>query len=61
MLSKHDSIQRDQLEMITLDRLVPSNHLLRKIEASVDFNFFYDLVKDRYLEVGHPSNRSLIF
>ena len=27
MLSKHDSIQRDQLEMITLDQLVPPNHL----------------------------------
>jgi hypothetical protein len=25
MLSKHDSIQRDQLEMITLDHLVPAN------------------------------------
>ncbi|MDF9758837.1 hypothetical protein OKW24_000610 [Peribacillus simplex] len=24
MLSKHDSIQRDQLEMITLDQLVPA-------------------------------------
>ncbi|MGE7766379.1 hypothetical protein, partial [Peribacillus sp. NPDC096540] len=29
MLSKHDSIQRDQLEMITLDQLVPANHLVR--------------------------------
>jgi hypothetical protein len=27
MLSKHDSIQRDQLEMITLDQLVPPNHI----------------------------------
>ncbi len=27
MLSKHDSIQRDQLEMITLDQLVPPNHV----------------------------------
>ncbi len=30
MLSKHDSIQRDQLEMITLDQLVPPNHLVGK-------------------------------
>ena len=33
MLSKHNSIQRDQLEMITLDQLVPANHLVRKIEG----------------------------
>jgi hypothetical protein len=30
MLSKHDPIQRDQLEMITLYQLVPPNHLVRK-------------------------------
>lgn len=55
MLSKHDPIQRDQLEMITLDQLVPANHLVRKIEAALDFSFIYDLVKDMYSEVGRPS------
>ncbi|CAH0191621.1 hypothetical protein SRABI133_01676 [Peribacillus simplex] len=55
MLSKHDSIQRDQLEMITLDQLVPSNHLVRKMEAAIDFSFIYDLVKDMYSEIGRPS------
>ncbi|MGG0251082.1 hypothetical protein ABEY24_22555 [Peribacillus frigoritolerans] len=37
MPSKHDSIQRDQLEMITLDQLVPSNYLVRKMEAAIKF------------------------
>jgi transposase len=55
MLSKYNSIQRDQLEMITLDQLVPANHLVRKIEASIDFTFIYDLVIDMYSEVGRPS------
>ncbi|MDP1422217.1 IS5/IS1182 family transposase, partial [Peribacillus simplex] len=55
MLSKHNSIQRDQLEMITLDQLVPANHLVRKMEAAIDFTFIYDLVKDMYSEVGRPS------
>ncbi|MGG0251150.1 hypothetical protein ABEY24_22905 [Peribacillus frigoritolerans] len=36
MLSKRDSIQRDQLEMITLDQLVPPNHLFRKMEAAIN-------------------------
>ncbi len=44
MLSKHHSIQRDQLEMITIDQLVPANHLVRKMEVSIDFTFIYDLV-----------------
>ena len=55
MLSKHTSIQRDQLEMITLDQLVPANHLVRKIEGAIDFTFIYDLVKDMYSEIGRPS------
>ncbi|MGE6721418.1 hypothetical protein ACQKGD_29510 [Peribacillus frigoritolerans] len=36
MLSKHDSIQRDQHEVITLDQLVPPNHLVRKMKASIN-------------------------
>lgn len=55
MLSKHNSTQRDQIEMIALDELVPDNHLVRKIEAAIDFSFIYDLVEDMYSEVGRPS------
>ncbi|MET3322744.1 UNVERIFIED_ORG: transposase [Peribacillus simplex] len=55
MLSKHNSIQRDQLEMITLDQLVPANHLVRKIEGDIDFTFIYDLVKEMYSEIGRLS------
>jgi len=51
MVTKHHSIQREQLEMITLDQLVPANHLVRKNEDSIDFTFIYDLVKDMYSEV----------
>uniref|UniRef100_UPI001CF94336 IS1182 family transposase n=1 Tax=Metabacillus niabensis TaxID=324854 RepID=UPI001CF94336 len=55
MLSKHNSIQRDQIEMIALDQLVPADHLVRKIEAAIDFSFIYDLVEDMYSPVGRPS------
>jgi transposase len=55
MLSKHDPIQRSQIELIALDQLVPPNHLVRKIDAAIDFSFIYDLVEDMYSEVGRPS------
>ena len=42
MLSKYNSIQRDQIEMIALDQLVPENRLVRKFEAAIDFSFIYD-------------------
>ncbi|WP_041095558.1 hypothetical protein [Bacillus badius] len=51
-LSKHHSIQRDQLEMIALDPLVPQNHLVRKRETIIDFSFIYDLVEKLYSEVA---------
>ncbi|NRD80993.1 IS1182 family transposase [Bacillus sp. BRMEA1] len=56
MLTKNTQINRDQLEMITLDQLVPANHLVRKIEAAIDFSFIYKLVQDMYSsERGRPS------
>ncbi|MFL0366251.1 transposase, partial [Pseudobacillus sp. 179-B 2D1 NHS] len=55
MLSKNNPIQRNQIEMIALDQLVPENHLVRKMEAAMDFSFIYDLVEGLYAEVGRPS------
>lgn len=55
MLSKHNPIQRDQIEMVALDELVPADHLVRKIEAAINFSFIYDQVKDKYSEKGRPS------
>ncbi|WP_418909835.1 IS1182 family transposase [Bacillus pinisoli] len=48
-------ITLDQLEMITLDQLVPEDHLVRKIERAIDFSFIYPLVEDLYSTLGRPS------
>jgi hypothetical protein len=54
MLTKNTQMNRDQIEMIAL--LVPANHLVRKIEAAIDFSFIYSLVQDMYSsEWGRPS------
>ncbi len=38
------------------DRIVPQDHLLRKINQVVDFSFVHDLVKDRYTpDFGRPA------
>jgi transposase len=38
------------------DRIVPGDHLLRKINAVVDLSFVNDLVKDRYNpDFGRPA------
>ncbi|MFZ7946100.1 MULTISPECIES: IS1182 family transposase [Bacillaceae] len=56
MLTKNTQMNRDQLEMITLEQLVPENHLVRKVEAAIDFSFIYPLVQEMYsAERGRPS------
>jgi len=35
-------------QIVQLDRLVPENHILRRIEAAVDFEFIRELVEDTY-------------
>ena len=38
------------------DKIVPQDHLLRKINAVVDFSFVNDLVRDRYTpDFGRPA------
>jgi transposase len=38
------------------DRIIPADHLLRKINQVVDFSFIHDLVKDRYTpDFGRPA------
>ena len=36
------------LEFVTLEELVPQDHLLRKVDQVIDFSFIHDLVKDLY-------------
>ncbi|MEE3110516.1 MAG: IS5/IS1182 family transposase, partial [Pseudomonadota bacterium] len=45
---KDPSPQQHELEMVTLEELVPSNHLLRQIEAALDFSFIRERVRHLY-------------
>ncbi|WP_101675292.1 IS1182 family transposase [Alloalcanivorax mobilis] len=45
-----------ELEMVTLEELVPSDHLLRRIDAIVDFSFIRDEVRHLYCDDnGRPA------
>ncbi len=48
--------QQTELEMVTLESLVPPDHLLRKIEAAIDFSFIHDRVAALYsADNGRPA------
>ena len=56
MLSKEKKESRNQVQMLSIDELVPENHLLRDIEQAISFDFIYELVEDLYCpDNGRPS------
>lgn len=55
MMSKHDVNHRNQEVVVSVDDLVPKDHLVRKIDATIDFSFIYSLVEDLYSPIGRPS------
>ena len=55
MLQK-ETLKRQVIEVLCTDMLVPPEHLLRRIDAALDFTYIYDLVEDLYCEDnGRPS------
>ena len=48
--------QQTELEMVTLDGLVPKDHLLRKIDRVIDFSFIHERVAGLYCpDNGRPA------
>lgn len=56
MMTQNGGQNRDQVEIISLDELVPEDHIVRKLENAIDWSFIYELVKNSYCEDnGRPS------
>ena len=53
---KKPELQQQELELVSIEALVPSTHLLRKVDGAVDFGFIRDWVKHLYSEDnGRPA------
>lgn len=56
LLSRNQSENRRQVNIVCIEDLVPENHILRDIDKAIDFSFIYDEVKELYCEDnGRPS------
>ena len=44
-----------EMSLIILETYVPENHLLRRVDQSIDFRFIYELVEPLYSKIGRPS------
>jgi transposase len=54
MMGKHQFAPKLYYKL-SLDHLVPQDHILRKISGAIDFSFVYPLAKPRYSYTGQPS------
>jgi len=53
---KKPLLHQTRLEMVSLESLVPSDHLLRKIDAVIDFSFIHECVAGLYCpDNGRPA------
>lgn len=50
MIKKLTEDNREQIMFVSIDDIVPKDHLVRDIQTMIDFSFIYDLVKDKYCE-----------
>ena len=56
MMTKNNSYNRNQVQMLSVCDLVPNGHILRDIDKVMDFSFIYGLVEELYcLDNGRPS------
>jgi hypothetical protein len=45
MLNKYQSESRKEIQIISIEDLVPANHILRDIDRAINFDFIYEEVK----------------
>lgn len=56
MLNKPQRESRREIQIISIEDLVPENHILRDIDRAINLDFIYDEVKDLYCsDNGRPS------
>ncbi len=55
MMTKQSVNGRNQFSMLTIDELVPQDHLVRKINHPINFEFIYPIVESTYSTLGRPS------
>ncbi len=55
MMGVKSKLDKKQVQMVSIDQLVPENHLVRKLDKAINLEFIYDLVRPLYSEVGRES------
>ena len=43
------------MQIVDMEEMIPSGHLLRKIDAIISFDFIYEILSLHYPAIGRPS------
>ena len=54
-MTKQNNRKNDCIILNTIEELVPQEHLVRKLERTIDWNFVYPMVEELYSKQGRPS------
>lgn len=55
MMTRRTTDSRNCFEIVSIEDLVPKDHLVRKVDKVLDFDFIYPLVESMYSSQGRPS------
>lgn len=55
MMTRRTTDSRNCFEIVSIEDLVPKDHLVRKVDKALDFDFIYPLVESMYSSQGRPS------
>ena len=55
-LHKNEKNNTEQIQIVSVEQLVTKEHILRKIDKYIDFNFIYDLVEEKYSQTAGRSS-----
>lgn len=55
-MTKQEDGRRNEMQVVDMESIIPKDHLIRKIDSVIDFEFIREMVKDLYSEDnGRPS------
>jgi transposase/transcription elongation factor Elf1 len=56
MISKGIQEKRQNIQYVSIEDLVPEDHLVRVVDSAIDFGFIYEIVEEKYSkDQGRPS------
>ena len=56
MLTRNQKNNRNNVFIMDMEKIIPNNHLIRKVDKAIRFDFIYDIVESLYAdEIGRPS------